>query len=152
MTPDETRELVGLVYALYNNELLLSDEKRVLNAWYQMLRDCEFIECKSTMLEVATHKKYMPKPGELRREVIDARTGVQEHLDAYSAWGTFVTLQRDSNFGTQTNIPRPEALQKTLEKLGSAAFEMHTNGDREVFVRVYNTVLEEMQRQKYKFS
>jgi len=27
---------------------------------------------------------------------------------------------------------------------------MHTNGDREVFVRVYNDVVNELQKQKYK--
>lgn len=150
MTPEQNKEIVKLAYALYNEELHLVNENTVFNAWYQMLQDCEYVETKEALFDLATHNKYMIKVGELRRAVIDKRNGEPEHLDPYTAWGIFMTVQRDANFGTQTKVPKPEALQKTLERLGSSALSMHTNGDRDVFVRVYNAVVEEMQRQKYK--
>jgi len=150
MTKEELMGLVQQVYATYDKQLLDVDKKMVYRAWYDLLNDLEYEEAINAFLELAVYETYMPKPGQLRRAVIDTQTGTTPHLDGYSAWGIFMTAQKDANFGTQTNMPKPEALQKTLEKLGSAAYEMHTNGDREVFVRVYNDVVNELQKQKYK--
>jgi len=150
MTKTELIELVKFVYAMYNQQLLKIDEKEINRAWYSMLEDCTYEEAHEAFMDLAVAEVFMPKPGQLRRAIIDARIKVPPHLDGYSAWGIFVSIQRDANFGTQTNIPKPEALQKTLERLGDSAYSMHTNGDREVFLKVYNSVVDELQRQKYK--
>ena len=150
MTKTELVDLVKLVFSMYNQQLLKIDEKDIHRAWYAMLEDCTYEEAYEAFMDLAVAEVFMPKPGQLRRAIIDARTKVPPHPDGYSAWGIFMTIQRDANFGTQTNIPKPEALQKTLERLGDSAYSMHTNGDREVFLRVYGTVVDELQQQKYK--
>jgi hypothetical protein len=150
MNKAELQQLVDQVYATYNQQLYEVDKKNVYRAWYDLLNDLEYEETINAFLELAVYETFMPKPGQLRRTVIDARTGEPPHPDPYSAWGIFVGAQKDAHFGTQTNVPKPIALQKTLERLGSSAYDMHTNGDREVFIKTYTAVVEEMQKQKYK--
>ena len=150
MTKEELMGLVQQVYATYDKQLLDVDKKMVYRAWYDLLNDLEYEEAINAFLELAVYETYMPKPGQLRRAVIDTQTGTTPHLDGYSAWGIFVSIQKNAHFGTQTEIPRPEALVKTLERLGDSAYEMHTNGDREAFLRVYEKVVEELEQHKYK--
>jgi hypothetical protein len=45
---------------------------------------------------------------------------------------------------------RPEAMIETMSLLGGSANDLHTNGDRETFVRVYNKVVEKLEQKKYK--
>lgn len=146
----QLQEIVDQIYAAYNQTLYEKDKAPTYRAWYALLEDLDHEEVWNAFVNLAVYEKFMPRPGDVRRATIDAQTKIPPYLDGYSAWGIFVTLQRDANFGTQTNIPKPEALQKTLERLGESAYSMHTNGDREVFLKVYGTVVDELQQRKYK--
>ena len=39
---------------------------------------------------------------------------------------------------------------EAMSLLGGSANDLHTNGDRETFVRVYNKVVEKLEQKKYK--
>ena len=150
MTKEELQNLTLTVYATYDKVLHEADRKNVLRVWYDLLGAFEYEDAYRAFLNWTTTAKFIPGPGQLRRATIDAQTGMPPHLDGYSAWGIFVSIQKNAHFGTQTEIPRPEALVKTLERLGDSAYEMHTNGDREAFLRVYEKVVEELEQHKYK--
>ena len=152
MTKEDLKEIVDQIYAAYNQTLYEKDKVPTYRAWYGLLEDLDKDAVWAAFLDLAVYEKFMPRPGDVRRATIDAQTKIPPHLDGYSAWGIFMTIQRDANFGTQTEIPRPEALQKTLERLGASAYDMHTNGDREVFLRVYDAVVREAEQHKYKIS
>lgn len=152
MTKHELIEIVNQIYAAYNQTLYEQDKKPTYSAWYALLEDLEYDAVWNAFINLAVYEKFMPRPGDVRRATIDAQTKVPPHLDGYSAWGIFVTLQKNAHYGTQTEIPVPEALLKTLERLGSAVYEMHTNGDREVFLRTYEAVVRELDQHKYKIS
>ena len=152
MTKDEIIPLVEQAYATYNQILYEPDKKNVYRAWYDLLHDLEYADAHAAFLQLAITEKFMPRPGDIRRTTIDTLTKVPPQLDGYSAWGIFMTLQKNAHFGTQTEIPKSEALQKTLERLGAAAYDMHTNGDREAFLRVYDKVVAEIEQHKYKIS
>jgi hypothetical protein len=152
MTKEELQEIVDQAYAAYNEDLFEQDKKSVYRAWFSIVGDLPADAVWNAFVNLAVYAKFMPRPGDVRRATIDAQTGMPPHLDGYSAWGIFMSIQKSAHFGTQTEIPRPEALVKTLERLGDAAYDMHTNGDREAFVRVYDKVVEELERHKYKIS
>lgn len=152
MTKAEIMPLVDQAYATYNQTLYEVDKKTVYRAWYDLLWDIDYEEAHAAFLQLAITEKFMPRPGDIRRAAIDARIKVPPHLDGYSAWGVFVTLQKNAHFGTPTEIAVPEALRMTLERLGEAAYDMHTNGDREAFLRVYEKVIEQIDQHKYKIS
>jgi hypothetical protein len=130
--------------------LLKVDEKATFNAWYELLSDLEYDEVKSAFLQLATHAKFMPRPGDVRRTAIDTRNKVTPFLDAYSAWGIFQGILKEVHSGAQTERPPfDEALKNTLIKLGEVVYDMHTNGDREVFVRTYEQVVQKLEQDKY---
>lgn len=148
----ELIQIVDQIYAAYNQPLYEKDKEATYRAWYGLLEDLDKDAVWAAFLDLAVYEKFMPRPGDVRRATIDAQTKMPPHLDGYSAWGIFVSLQKNAHFGTQTEIPVPEALRKTLERLGDAAYDMHTNGDREVFLRVYDAVVRELDIHKYKIS
>ena len=130
--------------------MLKVDEKATFNAWYELLSDLEYDEAKSAFLQLATHAKFMPRPGDVRRTAIDARIKIPPFLDAYSAWGIIQQVIREVHSGAQTERPPfDEALKNTLIKLGEVVYDMHTNGDREVFVRTYEQVVQKLEQDKY---
>ncbi|MDA1122513.1 MAG: hypothetical protein O2887_18855 [Bacteroidetes bacterium] len=149
ITKDEIKELVHQAYATYNQQLYELDKIVTYRAWYALLHDLPNDEVVAAFVKLATFEKYMPRPGDVRRAVIDYQTKIPKHLDGYSSWGIFQTIVREVNSGVQTNIPKPEALVKTLKQLGDAAYGMHTNGDRDVFVRVYDKIVEGLEQEKY---
>jgi len=149
ITKEETQELVHQAYATYNLQLLELDKKATYRAWHALLHDLPYNEVSAALVRLATFEKFMPRPGDIRRSVINYQTKTPVHLDGYSSWGLFQTIVREVNSGVQTDVPKPEALTKTLKQLGDAANGMHTNGDRDVFIRVYEQVVEELEREKY---
>lgn len=149
ITKEQLQNFVRQAYATYNLNLLERDKIDVYRAWYQLLHDLSNDEVVAAFVRLATHEKFMPRPGDVRRAVIDYQTKVPTHLDGYSSWGTFQTIVREVNSGVQTNIHKPIALIKTLQQLGDAAYGMHTNGDRDVFIRVYDKIVLELEQEKY---
>jgi hypothetical protein len=149
---EDLAEFVREVYATYNQQLLRLDEKPTFRAWYNLLYDLDIEEIRSAFIKLATYEKYMPRPGDVRRAAIDTQTKIPQQLDPYSAWGTFQTIIQNIHSGTQTEIPKPEALVKTMQHFGDSIFTMHTNGDREAFIRVYTKVVDEIEKEKYAFT
>lgn len=152
VTKEELIVIVDQVYAAYNQTLYEKDKVPTYRAWYGLLGDLEYENAWAAFLDLAVYEKFMPRPGDIRRATIDAQTKIPPHLDGYSAWGIFMTLQKNAHYGTPTEISVPEALRKTLERLGEAANSMHTNGDREVFLKTYEAVVLELDQHKYKIS
>ncbi len=152
ITKAQTSDLVRQAYATYNQTIMLADEKFVFRAWYDLLCDLAYDDVRLAFLELATHEKFMPRPGDVRRLTIDTTTKVAPFLDAYSSWGIFQGVVKSVNSGVQTNVVKSEALIKTLQQLGDTAYGMHTNGDREVFVKVYENIVSQLEQNKYSIT
>ena len=149
ISKEQIQDIVHQAYATYNLQLLELDKIVTYRAWHALLHDLEYEDIHAAFVRLATYEKFMPRPGDIRRSAIDYQTKVPKHLDGYSCWGIFQTIVREVNSGVQTNVPKPEALVKTLKQLGDAAYGMHTNGDREVFIKVYDRIVEELEQEKY---
>ena len=74
ITKEETALFVRQVYATYNQPLMMGDEKSVFRAWYDLLRDLPHDDIRTSFLKLATHAKFMPRPGDVRRATIDDLT------------------------------------------------------------------------------
>lgn len=100
---------------------------------------------------LATTSTFMPRPGEIRRSTINRHTKIGESDEPIIAWGIFQRLMEDANAGVMNNQQNlQDALIKTVRKLGPAGAGMHTNGDREHFIRVYEKIVIEIEGEKYK--
>jgi hypothetical protein len=151
MTKTEAISLVEQVYATFRIDLPESDEKQtaVYSAWYELLWDLEYEEVKKAFLSLAITNRFVPLPGEIRRATINGRIKKPQLDNAYVAWGKWLTLSREVNSGMPPSIEVSPALSKTIEQLGESAYGMHTNGDRTVFVQVYDRVVIEIESQLY---
>lgn len=151
MTKEELVELVDQVYASYRVDQPVGDAdiKILLNAWYDLLHDLELADVRRAFLRLAVTRDFMPRPGELRRVTIDMTTKIPPFDDPYVAWGKWITLTQEVNSGRPPSIEVSEALSKTVQALGQASYNMHTNSDREVFCKTYSKVVSELEESKY---
>lgn len=151
MKKAELVKLVEQVYATYRVEMPVSDSdmETLLNAWYDLLHDLEYEDTRRSFLQLSMIKDFMPRPGDIRRATIDTTTKIPPFDDAYVAWGKWMTLTQEVHTGGAPSIEASEALSITIKRLGHTAYGMHTNSDREVFCRVYNGVVAELEKDKY---
>lgn len=153
MDKAELASLVDQVYATYNQELPIGDKGRlqlIYKSWYDLLHDLNYTDCKESFLHLATISTFMPKAGDIRRTTINRHTKIGQSDEPIIAWGKFQRLMEDANAGVMNQQELQEPLVQTVRKLGAAAAGMHTNGDREHFIRVYEKITTEIEGEKYK--
>lgn len=150
MTKVECQSLVRMAYAMYNLQLLIADEKNIFRAWYAMVGDLEYEAALDAFTELSIYADFMPRPGEVRRKTIDTLMGDESYPDAATAWGILQSMRKATEGGQFYEGERPQPLLDTIAVLGSSVYDLHTNGDRETFVRVYNKTIEKLQQKKYK--
>ena len=150
MNKFECEELTRIAYAMYNLQILLADEKHIFRSWYSMLSDIDYDVASDAFNDLAIYANFLPRPGEIRRKAIDTITGGESHPDAATAWGILQTMRKATESGQFYQGERPEAMIEAMSLLGGSASDLHTNGDRETFVRVYNKVVEKLEQKKYK--
>lgn len=151
MNKTEAISLVEQAYATFRLDLPENDERltAVYMAWYELLWDLEYEETKKAFIKMAVTSTFLPRPGELRRATINGRNKMPPLDNPYVAWGKWITLSREVSSGMPPSIEVSPALSKTIEQLGETAYGMHTNGDRDVFVQVYERVVTEMEAELY---
>lgn len=148
------RELVAIVdqvFATYNSPLPQEEAKlKILySAWFDMLQDLDFDETKLSFLQLAINASYMPRPGDLRRATINRRTNTQSFDEPLVAWGKWMTICREVNSGQAPSIDMDPALRTAILQLGDVAMGMHTNSDRDAFVRTYDRVVADLDKDRY---
>jgi hypothetical protein len=152
MTKLECQELVRIAYAMYNLQILIADETHIFRAWYAMVGDLDYEAATDAFTELATYADFMPRPGEVRRKTIDMLDGGGRHPDGATAWGILQSMRKATEGGQFYEGDKPEALLEAIKLLGASVYDLHTNGDRETFLRVYNKVVEKLEQKKYKKS
>lgn len=152
MTKAEIVDLVELAYASFRAEFPEEDSKQaaVWRAWHEILGDTEYEEAKRALMTAAVSSPFMPRPGEIRRSIINGRIGMTQFDAPYVAWGKWLTLSREVNSGMPPSVEVSPALAKTVKLLGESAYGMHTNGDREVFCQVYESAVKDIESDLYK--
>lgn len=151
MTKAELANLVEQAYATYNQQLPTDGDrlKAIYAAWYGILHDLGFKEARAAFVHLAVNAQFMPRPGDVRRATLNRRNNFTPFEDAVSAWGKFIAIVRDTNSGVPITVEVSEALRQTMKALGEAASHMHTNSDRDAFVRTYERVVSEIDERRY---
>ncbi len=148
------RELVMIadqVFATYNSPLPEDEAKlkTLYSAWFDLLQDLDYEEAKSAFLQLAINAAYMPRPGDIRRATINRRTKLQSFDEPLVAWGKWMTICREVNSGQAPSIEMDDALRTAIKQLGDAAINMHTNSDRDAFVRTYDRIVVDLDKDRY---
>lgn len=144
----EKEQLVAVVeraHALWNQSGFTQRElKSIHAAWWDLLKDFDFDVVLDVLRQRAIDEGPMPRPGELRRLVID-RLDPDPPPSPAEAWVQLRAASRVVETGT-ASVPlvMHDAVREAMHRLGGpAALTLHTNGDREVFCRLYESVVRE---------
>jgi hypothetical protein len=139
VTKDELKKFVRVVYASYNQTLLLSDEAPTFEAWWLQLSDVPYDDGVERLRLWGLTEKYMPNPGNIKKAYIISRTE-NPPPTPQQFWAHLQTLQKQHNNGTTPNTPtkyQHPCVTETLKELGATALTLITNQDREQAYQTY---------------
>jgi hypothetical protein len=140
MTKSELASLGRFAYRAFNKDLLPSEEKHIFAAWWHLLKDLPYEETRKELTTLCTLQKYMPNPGGLRRAYFNTRK-INPPPTPQQMWGYLQDVIRSKHSGVQHKHPKEiaehECVKSTIEELGTAAFTMNTNGDRNFVLEAY---------------
>ena len=149
MKKEELADLVRFVYAAFNKDLLPSEEKVVFSTWWQLLQDLPEKETRKELTTLCTLQKYMPNAGAVRRAYLKTRKE-NPPPTTQQMWGYLQDLIRSKHSGVPLKLPKEisehECVQKTMSELGTSAYSMNTNGDRNFVLEAYGRHVEAWER------
>jgi len=153
-TKAETVQLVELLWATWPNSDLNGAAKKVhYEAWHRILHDLPYDKCAEALDEfVIEDKPWAPRPGAIRRRVIDLTDPDGAAPTSAEAWAQFQRNLNSATSGTDF-IPLHPLVAKAVNQIGATAERgMHTNGDRDMFIRVYDETVRISEIDRYGIS
>jgi hypothetical protein len=150
MTKVELEDFVREVYASFNQTFYEADRDYILRAWWNLLRDLDVKQVRQRFTRMAVVAKFMPTPGMIRRAVVEGNLDIMPP-SPQEAWAQLQRLIQGMNSGTHSSSGEMHpVLGSTLQALGSMAFGLSTNGDREFFMGIYSERLANFLADVYK--
>jgi hypothetical protein len=138
---DWIERLVDRAFASWNIDPNKTRRIAAYEAWRAVLNDLSSTECEQAVTYFAViGTNFMPKPGDIRRRVLRNELTAPLPLEA---WVQFQTAQRAVMSGTAGTVLHP-CVSATLKKINGGS-GLHTNGDREMFIAMYETVVGEFE-------
>lgn len=149
MNKDECQDFVTQVYASYNQTVGEQDRKSVMRAWYDVIHDLPYEGARKELLGIVSVSPYMPKPGDIRRAYINRHNKIAIQPTPQVAWAIVVGIIRNMNAGMPYEEEIPEAVRRTMKLLGEILYSGSGTYEQQNFMRTYEQVLDEFQRQIY---
>lgn len=135
--------VVRRVHVLWNQPPKDLDE--IGAAWWRFLHDLESEAVHQAVDDLMVDEpRFMPKVGEIRRRVLAPQVGVPAPI---VAWAQFQARLRGAATGSMVEVH--ELVLETMRRLHGGE-GMHTNGDREVFMDLYRSVVAEVESERYR--
>jgi hypothetical protein len=150
MTKEELVAVVDRVFASWNQQINPNNQKVLYEAWWRVLKDLNKNEVDDAIDQLVIEDGYMPRPGAVRKQTINNYHGWKPPTGA-EAWQQFRMMADAAHTGTYTNNNTIHELVKiTVAELGgTAAYNLHTNGDRQQFLETYQTVVNKFESALY---
>lgn len=150
MTKQELCELVERVYASWNQQVPASTQKDIYNAWWRILQHLDHEVCNRAVDILVIQDSYMPRPGAVYREAVKTIHGWNPPTEL-EAWEQFRRMADAAHTGNNINTSEisPEVREVVSSLGGGRAYNLHTNGDRELFLNAYRRHLLAREAQLY---
>lgn len=141
MTRDDTVALVERIWATWNVELPQAIRKQAYDAWHRVIHDLDPNDCAKALDDIVIEDRpWPPRPGTLRRRVVDANDP-DAPPSATEAWAQLLARADALRDGADFEPLHP-TVALVAAKLGvTAQHLLHTNGDRDLFIRKYEEVV-----------
>lgn len=153
MTKEELVDVVDRIHASWNQTVDKSQQKTVYEAWWRILKDLDKSTVDEAVDELCLFERFMPRPGDVRRAAVFKSTGWNPPSKA-EAWNQFRSMADAAHTGTfVSSTPIDPLVKKTVAQLGgTASYNLHTNGDRELFFAAYDRTVADEERNLLRFS
>ena len=149
MTRDDTVALVERIWATWGVDLPQAIRKQTYDAWHRIVHDLDPNDCARVLDEIVIEDRpWPPRPGTLRRRVIDAGDG-DVLPSAAEAWAQLLSRADAVAHGTDVEPLHPTVAVVAAKMGVSPGHLLHTNGDRELFMRRYDEVVAERNAARY---
>lgn len=145
MTKQELIDVVNRIYYMWNQTPPVTNQKDLYEAWWVMLHDLPQNETLQAATTLSALDGYMPRPGTLRRKTIEQQ-GITPPPTPIEAWTQYRHISNSINNGTYEPQLVHDTLATVIKKIG---IELHTNGDREQFIKTYEKEVEEWTTNTY---
>jgi hypothetical protein len=142
MNDSEVEAVVKRVCVLWNRQ----PSPDMAAAWKPFLADLDAVAVRDAIDTIMVRgERYLPTVGEVRRMALEPRNAPPAPL---VAWNQFQTRLRAATSGLA--IPTVhELVLEAMRRIGVGA-GMHTNGDRDAFMAVYDDVVRQWEAEKFK--
>lgn len=149
MNREDTVALVERVWATWGVDLPQAIRKQAYDAWHRVIHDLDPNDCARALDAIVIEDRpWPPRPGTLRRRVVDL-ADPDAPPTAMEAW-TQLQARADGLRDGGDFEPLHPLVAVVAAKLGvTAQHLLHTNGDRELFLRKYDEVLAERNASRY---
>ena len=149
MTKAELKGIVDRIFLMWNQQINPISQKELYNGWWRVLLDLEETDVQQTIDELVIENGYMPRAGEVRRRTINRIHGVSIPAPI-EAWQQFREAADASHSGTYQGKQMHDLVGTTVKALGGTqAYSLHTNGDREQFLSMYDRVVRDYEAKLY---
>ena len=139
MNREETVALVERVWATWSVDLPTTLRKQTYDAWHRIIHDLDNNDCQAALDEIVIEDSpWPPRPGTIRRRVLSKNV---QAPTAAEAWSQIVARADSISHGEDGGVLHP-LVAKVASSMGvSASHLLHTNGDRDLFMRRYEEAL-----------
>lgn len=147
-------ELVVVVERVYNvwRETLPSagpQRDSILKTWWRIIGDLDFNLTETALDSLIIADGYMPRPGTLRRAVVNM-SGLDLPPTAAEAWQQFRVAAEAAHSGVYSPATIHACVRETIQRLGgTSSFGLSTNNDRNMFTETYGRVVLEWETEQY---
>jgi hypothetical protein len=149
LTKTELKEIVDRIFLMWNQQINPISAKDLYNGWWRILLDLEKDDVDVTIDELVIENGYMPRAGEVRRRTINRIHGI-DVPSPIQAWQQFREAADASASGAYEGKRLHELVGKTVNALGGVrAYSLHTNGDREQFLSMYESIIKDYEKGLY---
>lgn len=153
MTKAEVVALVDRIWATWNLDQPLAARKTAYEAWFRLVHDLDAEACEAALDEIViADRPWPPRPGALRRLVIDRGSPTEVPPSPAEAWSQLRANEVAAMSGGEVHPVHP-LVRATILQLGiTAEYGLSTNGDREMFMKAYETQMNLAAAKRYGLS
>ena len=151
MTRAEAVTIVDRVIVTWNqNNITMPNRKTMYEAWFRLLVDLDVNDANTALDEIVIEDQpWPPRVGTLRKRIIDNTTTTVTAPTPAEAWAQVRSKMVAAASGKDSEPLHP-LVRAAVDKLGtSSEHALHTNGDREMFIKTYEALANLDDAQRY---
>lgn len=145
------KEFLTHLHIQWNNTLPSTPQTvaKIIATWKIMLKGIPPEYANRAMNQLAVTETFMPRPAQIRKRALELMGKVTPAPEPAAAWIQVQNLGRSVASGTVEPAQIHECILTTIHKLGGiSGVAITTNGDRNSFLDVYKSVVDEWLTQR----